>query len=159
MSKKIEDYLNDSDVLGIATSAASSFFGSLSKDEIKNCVLNAIWKASKKYDKRHKTKFSSYVHKGVVLECLNQRRFNKNKNQLGNSSYYSIPDPKNCFEQTDMKDLIDSVCEDPSLIYDKYYKNMTIKEMSEDRGLCGETIRIRLKKNLEKVKNAIKKSV
>ena len=30
-------------------------------------------------------------------------------------------------------------------LYDRYYKNMTIKEIAQERGVCGETIRIKIK--------------
>ena len=36
-------------------------------------------------------------------------------------------------------------CDDPDLMYDRYYNNMTIKEIAQQRGVCGETIRIKIK--------------
>ncbi len=158
MNNKVDKYLNDQDVIGVANAAAKSFFGVLSKDEIQNCILNAIWKASSKFDKRHNVKFTSYIHNGVVLECLNQRKFNRNK-QSKKLTSINIPDPSNYFDGFEMRDLIDSVCEDPSIIYDRYYKNMTVSEIAKERNVCGETIRIRLRKNLEKMRLSLDKSV
>lgn len=154
--KKYEHYVNDIEIMKVAHNAASSFRHVLSQDEIKSCILNALLRAVKKYDKRNKAKFTSYLHKGVVFECLNQRKFNKNNtSQL----HPNITDTRNVFSDIDTRDLIESVCDDPELIYDRFYKNMTIKELSESRGVCGETIRIRLNKNLEKVKLSLQKSV
>ena len=79
MNKKIEKYLNDSDVMNIAYSAASSFATVLSQDEIQSCILNALWRAAERYNKRNGTKFTSYLHMGVVYECLSQRKFNRSK--------------------------------------------------------------------------------
>jgi DNA-directed RNA polymerase specialized sigma subunit len=157
MENNIENNLKNVDIMSVANSAASSFFGVLSKDEIANCVVNAIWKAGKKYDKKHNTKFTSYVHNGVVLECLNQKRLNQRRKEQKVTDYLSIPDKRNYFEGIDMKDLIDTVCDDPTLIVDKFYKNMTIKEIAQNRGVCGETIRIRLRKNLESLRTTLSK--
>jgi DNA-directed RNA polymerase specialized sigma24 family protein len=157
LNQKIENYLQDSDVLSVAHAAASTFSSCLSKDEIKNCILNAIWKASNKFDKRQNTKFTSYLHNGVVFECLSQRKFNKSRSyqvlEVG------IEDTRNPLKEIDMRDAIDSVCDDPSIVYDKYYNNMTIAEIAKDRGCCGETVRIRLKKNMEKLRLSLKNSV
>ena len=148
INKTIEDCLKDQNIVRVANKAASSFSNILSRDEIQTCILSALWKAKKKYKVGSKCKFTSYIHRGVVFECLTQRKFN-----LAKSSQLtiSIPDSKNDIETIDMLDQI-KMCEDPELIYDRFYKNMTIKEIAQDRGVCGETIRIRLKKNLKKLR-------
>ena len=154
--KSYEHYLNDIEVMKVAQNAASSFRHILSQDEIKSCILNALLRAVKKYDKRSKAKFTSYLHNGVVFECLSQRKFNLKQTK---SLHSNITDSRNPFEEVETRDLIESVCDDPSLIFDRFYGNMTIKELSKNRNVCGETIRIRLHKNLEKIKLALKKSV
>ena len=157
MNKKIEKYLNDAETLKVAFNAAKSFRRCLSKDEIQSCVLNAIFRASKKYDKRNRTKFTSYLHNGVVYECLSQKKFNMNKSTASLTT--SISDKRDPIFSIDMQDFIKETCEDPQLIFDRFYKNMTIKELAENRGVCGETIRIRLGKNLEKLRSSWQKSV
>jgi DNA-directed RNA polymerase specialized sigma24 family protein len=118
--------------------------------------LNAILRAVNKYDKRSKAKFTTYLHSGVVFECLSQRKFNRNNNaQL----QVNIPDRRDPFVDFETRDLIESVCDDPSLVIDRLYGDMTIKELASTRGVCGETIRIRLNKSLEKIKYALNKSV
>ena len=156
---KVEEYIKDRDILGVAHSATLSFVNCLSKEEIQNCIVNAIWKASKKYDKRHNTKFTSYLYNGVVMECLNQRKFNKNKSQKSVHLHLAIPDKTDYFSRFEMQDLVETCCDDPFLIYDRFYNGMSIAEIAKDRGLCGETIRIRIKKNLEKLKLELEKSV
>lgn len=154
--KSYEHYVNDVEVMKVAQNAASSFRNVLSPDEIKSCILNAILRAVKKYDKRSKTKFTSYLHNGVVFECLSQRKFNRNNN---NQLHTNISDHRDEVSDFETRDLIESVCDDPSLVIDRFYGNMTIKELAEKRSVCGETIRIRLNKNLEKIKHALRKSV
>jgi DNA-directed RNA polymerase specialized sigma24 family protein len=154
--KSYEHYVNDVETMNVAQNAASSFRKILSQDEIKSCILNAILRAVNKYDKRSKAKFTTYLHSGVVFECLSQRKFNRNNNaQL----QVNIPDRRDPFVDFETRDLIESVCDDPSLVIDRLYGDMTIKELASTRGVCGETIRIRLNKSLEKIKYALNKSV
>jgi DNA-directed RNA polymerase specialized sigma24 family protein len=154
--KSYEHYVNDVETMNVAQNAASSFRKILSQDEIKSCILNAILRAVNKYDKRSKAKFTTYLHSGVVFECLSQRKFNRNNNaQL----QVNIPDRRDPFVDFETRDLIESVCDDPSLVIDRLYGDMTIKELARTRGVCGETIRIRLNKSLEKIKYALNKSV
>ena len=154
--KSYEHYVNDVETMNVAQNAASSFRKILSQDEIKSCILNAILRAVNKYDKRSKAKFTTYLHSGVVFECLSPRKFNRNNNaQL----QVNIPDRRDPFVDFETRDLIESVCDDPSLVIDRLYGDMTIKELADTRGVCGETIRIRLNKSLEKIKYALNKSV
>jgi DNA-directed RNA polymerase specialized sigma24 family protein len=157
VNSKIDKYVNDSNVMRIAYSAASSFSMCLSRDEIQSCILNALWRASLKFNKRNKTKFTSYLHNGVVYECLSQRKFNRSRKST--ELQESIEDNNDPISEIDMVDTINVKCDDPDLIIDRYYNNMTVSEMAQSRNVCGETIRIRLKKNLEKLQLSLSKSV
>lgn len=153
-TKTIEKYLNNEDIMKVAYKAAASFSKILSKDEIKSCVLNALWKADANYDESNTTKFTSYLHRGVVFECLTQRKFNQKKT-LSTLSHL-IGDSRDYFSSIDFKDAIDTKCDDPSLIYDKFYKDMTFEEMGKERGVCGERIRQRVEKNLSILREVFK---
>ena len=147
MNKEITDKLKNNDIIGITASAASPFMSILSKDEIKTCILNATWKALQKYDNKIGCKFTTYLYRGVVMECLTQQKFNSSKSKHG-YIHKNIPDPVDYTLRAEMLDLVKN-CDDPDLMYDRFYKNMTIKELAEKRGVCGETIRIKIKKNLK----------
>ena len=149
MNKEIIEKIENQDVLGIASSAASPFISVLSKDEINTCILNAVWKALKKYDSRVGCKFTTYLYKGVALECLNQQKNNSSKTSY--ILHKNLPDPIDHTLRIDMLDLIKH-CDEPEWIYDRYYKNMTIKELAQQRGICGEAIRMKIKKTLKKLK-------
>ena len=154
----VEDQLpNDltkEDLEKIANKASNSFLGVLSSDEVEVCILNAFWKAYKKYDPSAGTKFTTYFYNGVVMECLSQKKFNLNY------PYMRIHDnivsaPYRDVERIDMLDEVSSSCEDPQLIFDRFYKNMTVKEIALSRGVCSETIRIKINKNLTKLKRKL----
>ena len=103
---RIEKYLNNEDVMKVAYKAASTFSKVLSQDEIKSCVMNALWKADANYDEANTTKFTSYLHKGVVFECLTQRKFNQRKGGEKTLSHL-IGDKRDYFSAIDFKDAID----------------------------------------------------
>tara|TARA_Y100001973_G_C5202978_1_gene339228 strand:- start:44 stop:511 length:468 start_codon:yes stop_codon:yes gene_type:complete len=155
LSSNIEDYLSNEDIIKVANKAASSFSPTLSRDEIQSCILSALWKAKKRYKEGSKCKLTSFIHRGVVFECLTQRKFNIAKTK---QLTISVQEKRDDTERIDMLDEIEQ-CDDPSLIFDRFYKNMTINEIAKDRGVCGETIRIRLKKNLKKLRQSISNGV
>ena len=152
--RAIEDQLKDKDIMGVVTKAASTFSSTLSHDEIQTCILNAMWKATSKYKQDGRCKFTTYLYRGVVMECLTQQKFNLN-HYTPHTTHHNIPDQKDPYSRIDLLDEINTKCEDPDLVYDRFYKNMTIKELAKQRGVCGETIRIKLKKNLKNLRNSI----
>ena len=154
LNKEIIEKLKHSDIIAIAASVATTFTYILTLDEIDTCMKNAMWKALKKYDDKRGCKFTTYFYKGMVMECLTQQKFNLN-HRSPHRTHHNIPDCKDHYARVDLLDEINTRCEDPDLVYDRFYKNMTIKEMAKQRGVCGETIRIKLKKNLKKLRKFI----
>ena len=143
--------LTKEDIEKVASRAAGSFIGILSLEEIESCILNAFWKACDRYDNDKNCKFTTFFYKGVIMECLSQKKFNLNKAPVrlyeGIVSYNN-----NDFERVDILDEINTVCDDPQIVYDRFYKNMSINEIATNLGVCSETVRIRIKKNLKKLK-------
>ncbi len=168
-----DELVSTADIIKIAKRAASSFRESLSPEEIETCMINAVYKALDRYQSGSKCKFTTYLYKGVQMECLTQKKFNiKGKrrslksvttgtislHKISNSEF-SLSDDVDYQAETDMADEINNVCEDPQLIFDRFYKNMSIKEIAKTRNVCGETIRLKIKKNLKKLRNSISQSV
>ena len=151
--------IDTDDVVKILQKACSTFRYALSQDEVSSCCITALWKAIDRYTNDSKCKFTTYLFKGVQMECLSQKKFNKDKLSFGGKVHSNMQDTKCHYEHVDMLDEINFACEDPSLIFDRFYNNMTIKEIAENRGVCGETIRIRLNKNLKKLRSSLLKSV
>lgn len=145
----LETLMVDENIIKIAKSASARFNTTLSKDEIYTCVLNAIWKASERHDPERGTKFTTYLYNGIIMECLTQQKFNKNKSIA--KLHDNIPEYINRAENIDLMDEIQN-CDNPSLIIDYYFNNKSIKEIAQEQGVSGETIRLKLKKNLEKLK-------
>ena len=149
--KEVTQKLTSGDLERIASKASYSFMSVLSPDEIESCILSAFWKASEKFNTAKKTKFTTYFYKGVVMECLSLKKFNLNRPT--SKIYENIASSKNkSLDSIDMMDEISTHCDDPELIYNRFYKNMSVREIALTRGVCSETIRIKIKKNLTKLR-------
>ena len=151
LNKEIIKKLKHSDIIAIAASVATTFTYILTLDEIDTCMKNAMWKALKKYDDKRGCKFTTYFYKGMVMECLTQQKFYLNNRSNERYVHKNTPDPIDYNLRTEMLDLVMN-CDDPDLMYNRFYKNMTVKELAEKMGVCGETVRMRIKKNLKKLK-------
>ena len=152
MNKEIIEKLKDKDLLKIMASASSRYIYTLSKEEINTGKLNAMWKASKRYNQDSGCKFTTYLYKGVEMECRTQQKFNSKNDPHNKQVHTNMPDPTDYVKKMEILDLINN-CDDPDLIYDRFYKNMTITELAQERGVCGETIRIKIKKTLKRLKS------
>jgi len=162
LETQLKKVLDDKETMNIANYAASGYNSALSKDEIQNCIYNAVWTALGKFDESKGTKFSTFLHRGVRLQCQKRLNFNKRyktvnyyedsvSNKSGSSFKNQIYSQDLIFE---IKDEIEN-CEDPDILYDRYYKNMTLTEIAEKKNTSYETVRNKIKKNLRIIKKRI----
>lgn len=128
--------------------------GMATKDEIKSLIMNTLWNCIQKFDDQKKVKFSSYLYRSIQN---NSRRIYKSKaKEFRNieyiENYHSIPD--NDFKnKQDVRDILMSVVDlNPELhniLVQKFYYNMTNKEIGEANGYGKEAARKKLKKAIE----------
>ncbi len=140
--------IKDENIIKITKKASEKFHRLLDKEEIYTCILNATWKAYIKYNPQKGSKFTTYLYKGVIIECLTQIKFNKHKR-----TYVELHEnySTNDINYTDLIDEILAKCDDPGLILDKFFHNKTIKEIAAEHKICNETARLKIKKNLKKL--------
>ena len=153
MNLKIEEALKNTDIVKIMHKASNSFSEKLDKDEIYTCEVNALWKALKNFDATRNTKFTTYLYRGVVIECLKSLKFNskhsaKNKSLLHNN----IPSKVDSNLIFSIVDELETE-EERDLIIDKYM-NLTIQEMAEKREYSRETVRKKLKNIYAKIRES-----
>ena len=162
METQLKKVLEDKETMNIANYAASGYSSSLTKDEIENCIYNAVWNALDKFDESKGAKFSTFLHRGVRLQCQKRLNFNKRYKTI---NYYedSVCSKINrninqeIYSQDlkfEIKDEIEN-CEDPDILYDRYYNNMTLTEIANKKNTSYETIRNKIKKNLKIIKKRI----
>ena len=162
METQLKKVLEDKETMNIANCAASGYSIALTKDEIENCIYNAVWNALDKFDESKGAKFSTFLHRGVRLQCQKRLNFNKrykttNYYEDSVSSKFNTNIKNQAYSQDlkfELKDEIEN-CEDPDILYDRYYKNMTLTEIAKKKNTSYETIRNKIKKNLQIIKNRI----
>ena len=96
------------------------------------------------------------------MQC--QKRLNFN-NRYKTTNYYEdsvshkfSSNLKNQIYSQDLKfEIKDEIenCEDPDILYDRYYNNMTLTEIANKKNTSYETIRNKIKKNLKIIKKRI----
>lgn len=141
---KYEDALQDIDILKISSSVLKKYTNLLNNDELEQCRQIGIWRACTKYDK-YKAKLTTYIYNYVNWECL--KLISETKIQICNKP------PKNINGIdifTQLKVLLSK--EDFNIIYDKYVKNMTLKEIAESNHTSIRASYKSLKKSLSHVK-------
>ena len=131
MNDRIIEIMQDTTLVKIANRAASRFYDSMNKEEINSCIINAVWKALQKYQEDSNCKFSSYLYIGVLMEC--QAFYKKNIQKKEFSCIINADNAYKTLEYVDMMDDIFTYCADPDIIYDRYYKNMTVQEIADKR--------------------------
>tara|TARA_Y100000361_G_C11151918_1_gene341641 strand:+ start:1608 stop:2084 length:477 start_codon:yes stop_codon:yes gene_type:complete len=149
----IENLLKEEEIIRLTKAATSSFRYCLTQDEIENCVYHALWRACCKYnDELNNCKFSSYLYNGVLMECMSLKRSNEKK--IFSGSNISVKHSKSYYSSQDQVDMLDEVknCEDPSIIFDRFYNNMTIKEIAKNNNISRELVRRKINKNLKMMK-------
>ena len=85
--------------------------------------------------------------------CQKRLKFNQKPSEL-------IPSYVECSSDFELKlEMYDEInnCEDPDILYDRYYKNMTLSEMAKKRNVTSQTIRNKISKNISQIRNRILK--
>jgi len=150
IDQKIDKAMNDADIVSIMHKASNRFNNYLDEDVIHTCHLNALWKCFLNFDPNRNTKFTTYLYKGVFIECVKELKFHSKMQHHQPLHANMIQGSKPSI----MLDIMDELTseEEKSLLADKY-ANLTIEEIANKRSYSRETARKRLKKIYEKVKN------
>lgn len=150
INQKFEAMSKDEDVIRIARKASKKFINQLSAEEIDQCILIALWNSVQGHDPVKGLKFTTYLYRGVIMECLSQKKLNTGTHKVPNlvcDKY--VMDRRNSYSMVDLMDEIES---DPNkdVLIDKYINNLSTKEIASNYGVCLETIRKKIAKSKKK---------
>ncbi len=148
---QMEEALNDKDICNIMHKACDKFVNQLDPEELHTCKINALWKSFVNFNPDKGCKFTTYLYKGVFIECLKAVKFiNKSRNFRPIND--SIP-ASDSSDVTKMELLDEAMNEsEKSLLIDKASR-MTNKELSEKYGIGKETMRKKMKKITNKFRH------
>lgn len=149
-----EELIKNEEVQKLGNHAVKSFRKYLSKEEIDSCIMIALWRACKDFD-ANKGKFSTYFYRGILLECLTLWKFNEDKKRRNTVVHEHHPCLHGEYDENianlDASDFINNF-EYPEIMIDRFWLNKTLSEIAKDHNVSIETVRIRIKKNLENMK-------
>jgi len=145
-----EQAIKNKDYIKIMNKASQRFSNQLDKDIIKSCHLTALWKALQSFDPEKKVKFTTFLYKGVFIECMKEIKiYNKGKKCIG-KLHDNIPQDFFNEEIVELKDELGNE-EDFQLLVDRFISRMTIHEISVSKNTNREKIRKRINRILEKI--------
>ena len=152
LNEKIKTALKDPDIIAMTKAATKSYKRSLNEDELKSCILNALSRSILNFDPSKNSKFTTYLHKGLKIECLTQIK--KNKPLLRFSTRATSKIDERSEMNMRMIEVMDEIerLKDGHLVVDKYLNNYTCKEIGEKNGIHPETVRTKIKKTLESLR-------
>lgn len=153
-SRKFEEAINNDYYKKIMYKVCNeNLKGVCSKDEIKSIIMNTLWGCIQKFDKEKNVKFSSYLYRSI--QNNSRRIYNKKskefKNQEYIENYHAIKVDTEIKEEArdimlSIKDLNEELY---NILLQKFFYNMTNKEIGEKNGYGKEAARKKLKKALE----------
>lgn len=142
----------------IMARACKKFACVLNADEIESCKLNALWKALETYDPNmisrrntKKSKFTSYLFRGVQLECKTAIKFIIAGRRGEALVHDNIGLESDVIASIELRDEI-SKTEYGEILEEVYFNGLTTKELSKKFKVSKQIICIRKKRALNSLK-------
>lgn len=144
--------LHDEDNIKIMKSAIrkSPVAKNLTEDEQESCKLIALWNSLQNWDNNPEIKFTTFLYKNVTWQCLLQRQINnkfyKRHITISNDNEFSNRNFHNYLQANDLEEMM-SFClqklpeKTVKILRQRYYENMTLKEIGKQNGYSHETAR------------------
>tara|TARA_Y100000004_G_scaffold66284_1_gene74329 strand:- start:578 stop:1051 length:474 start_codon:yes stop_codon:yes gene_type:complete len=146
INQQFEEKWNDSNVRNIMNKVSKQYRYKIDLDDIESIQMNTLWKCIEKYDENRGTKFTSYLYQQLSYAFKNKI---KKKRQEFNVDKFDKMDA-NYGNKLEVIDIVHGLDPDTAKILEqRFYNNMTMKEIGKRNGYSRETAR-------RKLKNAIK---
>ena len=116
-------------------------------DDLCRCKLMALWKALQRFDPNRKTRFTSYLYRKTVWECLDYLAAVKRDRHVRHDNIYNITKtPKyNRFEV-----MIEGLSQEyQNIMRQKFVDQMTLHEIGRANGYSYETARQKIAKAIK----------
>jgi len=147
MDSKMNELLNDSNVVGIMN-AVGARYRSIDPDQLDSIKLNTLWECAKKYDPKRGTKFTSFLYQNLVFAFKNEL-----KKRIREFATETI-EVNTVSRSSNLIDVFDGIPKEyASLLEQKYVYNMTMNEIGKQNGYSRETARRKVAKAVKFYKN------
>lgn len=154
-NEEYEQAYNLIDNKKIMNSAAKSFRGQLSRDEIESCCNYALLKCLEKYDKSYNQKFTSSLYRFVKWCCLQE--LNKTKRRIKTTEINSNITINNNFNiNRDVQNILFMLSqEDREILTARFIEQKTFLEIGNQYGYTKQRARIIINRLLRKLKSGV----
>jgi len=152
IDKQFEEKWNCADIQNIMNKISNRYRNNVDLDDIESIKMNTLWTCLKKYDPDRGTKFTSYLYQQFSYAMKNKV---KKKRWEFNTDIIEKTDVK-AQSKMEVIDLITGLDEEDSkILTQRFYDNMTMKEIGRKNGYSRETARRRLKNAINLCKNIV----
>ena len=149
IDKQFEEKWNSPDVQNIMNKVSNRYRRNIDHDDIESIKMDTLWKCIKKYD-MSKSKFTSYVYQQITFAFKNKVK--KKRNEYNTDTLEK--EDTNTRMKMEVTDIITGLDEEDSKsLTQRFYDNMTMKEIGKRNGYSRETARRRLKNAIKLCKS------
>ncbi len=149
IDKQFEEKWNSPDVQNIMNKVSNRYRRNIDHDDIESIKMDTLWKCIKKYD-MSKSKFTSYVYQQITFAFKNKVK--KKRNEYNTDTLEK--EDTNTRMKMEVTDIITGLDEEDSkILTQRFYDNMTMKEIGKRNGYSRETARRRLKNAIKLCKS------
>lgn len=151
INQKFEEKWTNADIINIMNKVGNRYIKNVDRDDIESVKMNTLWKCIEKYDETRGTKFTSYLYQQLSYALKNQV---KKKRQEFNCTHQFEKMDVNQINRGEVFDIVTGLDkEDAMIIEQRFYHNMTMKEIGKKNGYSRETARRRLKNAVKMCQN------
>jgi len=151
MDKKIEELLQDANIVNIMNSVSNKYSRSIDGDEIESIKLLTLWKCRDKYDPERGAKFTSYLYQQLSFAFKNELKKRKRKQMVYLDNFQlDLVSSHARMVRREFNDILLGLPDDVSdILKQRFLGNMTMVEIAKANGYSRETARRRLKKAIK----------
>jgi RNA polymerase sigma factor (sigma-70 family) len=147
---KFEEKWNSQDVQNIMNKVTNRYKRNVDHDDIDSIKMNTLWSCLKKYDEAKGTKFTSYLYQQLSYAMKNEVK--KKRHEYNVDAVEKVD--SNVMSKMEIVDIVTGLNEEDSeILQQRFFYNMTMKEIGKTNGYSRETARRRLKNAVKLCKN------
>ena len=148
---QFEEKWNSQDIQNIMNKVTNRYKRNVDHDDIESIKMNTLWSCIKKYDADKGTKFTSYLYQQLSYAMKNEVK--KKRAEFNVDNVEKID--SGTLLKMEVMDVITGLEEqDLEIIHQRFFHNMTMKEIGKINGYSRETARRRLKNAVKICQNA-----
>jgi RNA polymerase sigma factor (sigma-70 family) len=146
INTRFEEKWNSSDIQNVMNKITNRYKRNVDVDDIESIKMSVLWSCVKKYDSSKGAKFTSYLYQQLSYAMKNQVK--KKRVEFNTEAIEKID--TNTSNSMEILDIVTGLSkEDSNILRQRFYQNMTMKEIGRSNGYSRETARRKLRNVLK----------